>query len=190
MTKFTEDLEKASISAAKILRADVTSDDDVLAYREMRQEADFVAETYHLLRSTDNRYRAEDFFLEYIYPEKVMLWSKKRRLKPDLIYEAKDGDEVVEFKTLWDGDIEEGSSKIKSARKGIISKYLTKLKAYRKLPNEIASLTLVIAYLGPENAGNGQRFALNQFKDSILDFISDYNKLRKELKSELRIIIC
>ena len=36
MTKFTEDLEKASMSAAKILRSDVTSDDGDRAYREMR----------------------------------------------------------------------------------------------------------------------------------------------------------
>ena len=190
MTKFTEDLEKASMSAAKILRSDVTSDDGDRAYREMRQEADFVAETYHLLRSMNNKYQAEDFFLEYIYPKKVKMWNNERRLKPDLIYEGKDGDEVVEFKALWDGDIEGVSSKIISARKGIISKYMTKLLAYRKLPNKIVSLTLVFAYLGPENMDNGQHFALNQFKDSIIDFIPDYGKLSKESKSELRVIVC
>ena len=190
MTKFTEDLEKASMSAAKILRSDVTSDNGDRAYREMRQEADFVAETYHLLRSMNNKYQAEDFFLEYIYPKKVKMWNNERRLKPDLIYEGKDGDEVVEFKALWDGDIEGDSSKIKSARKGIISKYMTKLLAYRKLPNKIVSLTLVFAYLGPENMDNGQHFALNQFKDSIIDFIPDYGKLSKESKSELRVIVC
>ena len=190
MTVFTEDLKKASITTAKVLRADVTSDDDVLAYREMRQEADFVAETYHLLRSMNNKYRAEDFFLEYIYPEKVKVWSNKRRLKPDLIYEGKDVDEVVEFKALWDGDIEEGSSKIKSAKKGIITKYLTKLLAYKKLPNDIASLTLVIAYLGPEIGDKSLRFAINQFKDSIIDSISDYDKLGKESKTELPVLVC
>ena len=190
MTKFTEDLEKASMSAAKILRSDVTSDDGDRAYREMRQEADFVAETYHLLRSMNNKYQAEDFFLEYIYPKKVKMWNNERRLKPDLIYEGKDGDEVVEFKALWDGDIEGDSSKIKSARKGIISKYMTKLLAYRKLPNKIVSLTLVFAYLGPENVDNGQHFSLNSFKDSIIDFIPDYGKFSKESKPELRVIVC
>ena len=47
MTRFTENLEKAAASAAEILRSDVTSDDEVIVYRQMRQEAHFVAETYH-----------------------------------------------------------------------------------------------------------------------------------------------
>lgn len=190
MTKFTDDLEKACITAAQILRADVTSEDDTRKYREMRQEANFVAEAYHVLRGMNKRYQAEDFFLEYMYPKKVSLWSKKRRLKPDLIYETNDGDEVVEFTAFWDGNIKRGDSKIIPTGKGVISKYLTKLKAYRKLPNKITSLTLVIAYLGPENVGKGQSFDPKQFKDSILNSISNYGILRKELSSEVHIIIC
>ncbi len=187
MTRFTEDLEEASTLAAKILRSDVTSDDEVRAYRQMRQEAHFVAETYHLLR---NKNRGEDFFLEYIYPEKVRVWDKERRLKPDLIYETIDGDEVVEFRVLWDGDIEANTSKIKSSSKGIISKYVTKLVAYRKLPNKIASLTLVIAYLGPENLDNGKHFAMKSFKDSIIYFTSEYSTLMEKSKPEVRVIVC
>ena len=51
MTVFTEHLKAASTSAAKVLRSDVKSEDEVSRYREMRQEANFVAEVYHLLRS-------------------------------------------------------------------------------------------------------------------------------------------
>ena len=190
MTVFTEDLKTASVSAARALRADVTSDDYVRRYMEMRQEADFVAETYHLLRSLAGKYNAEDFFLEYIYQEKVKSGSKEKRLKPDLIYEGKDGDEVVEFKAMWDGDIEKGGSKIKAVRRGIITKYFTKLLSYRDLPNKIASLTLVIAYLGPEMVDNETHFDLNQFKDSILASISNHDKLRESSNPELQIIIC
>jgi len=187
MTGFTEDLEKAADAAAKILRNDVTSDDDVRVYREMRQEADFVAETYHILR---NKYRAEDFFLEYVYREKVKVWDKERHLKPDLIYETKEGDEVVEFRVLWDGDIEADTSKIKSSRKGLISRYVTKLMAYRKLPNKIASLTLVIAYLGPEKLDKRQRFAIDTFKESITGLVHDYSKMMRESAPELRVVVC
>ena len=66
MTKFTNDLEKTSALAANILRADMPTIDDVLAYREVRLETNFVAQTYHFLRSLGNRYKAEDSFLEYM----------------------------------------------------------------------------------------------------------------------------
>ena len=190
MTVFTEHLKAASMAAAKVLRSDVKSEDGVSRYREMRQEANFVAEVYHLLRSTNERYIAEDFFLEYLYPKKVKVGSKEKRLKPDLIYGGKDGDEVVEFRVFWDGDVEEGSSHIKAIRNGIITKYFAKLLSYRELPDKIASLTLVVAYLGPEIADDKTPFDLDLFKDSVIASISNYDKLKRERKPEVQVIVC
>ena len=190
MTVFTEHLKAASMEAAKVLRSDVKSEDEVSRYREMRQEANFVAEVYHLLRITNERYIAEDFFLEYIYPKKVKVGSKEKRLKPDLIFGGMDGDEVVEFRVFWDGDVEEGSSHIKAIRKGIITKYFAKLLSYRELPDKIASLTLVIAYLGPEIADDKTPFDLDLFKNSVIASISNYDKFRGKQKPEVQVIVC
>ena len=90
---------------------------------------------------------------------------------------------------MWGGDIENGSTNLKAVRKGIITNYLTKLLSYRDLPNKIVSLTFIIVYLEPEMADKGQHYDLDQFRDSILDSISNHNKFRESLYPGLLIII-
>jgi hypothetical protein len=186
---FTEDLRTASVTAAKALRSDLTSDVYVIMNMEMRQEADLVAETYHLLRSLNGKYKTRDFFLDYIYQKNVKLRIKEKRLKRDLIYKGQSWDAIVEFKNMWGGDIENGRTNLKAVRKGIITNYLTKLLSYRDLPNKIVSLTFIIVYLEPEMADKGQHYDLDQFRDSILDSISNHNKFRESLYPGLLIII-
>jgi hypothetical protein len=189
MTAFTDDLEKASMSAAKVLRADVNSKDIDRKYREMRQEATFVAEVYHLLREGYGKHRAEDFFLEYVYPDKIESGDKKKKLKPDLIYEGKNGDEVVEFKVFWNGDLN-GRSYVNKNAQIIIRTYFDKLLSYRNLPNNIVSLTLVFAYVGPNTLNDNSRYNLDQFVSSVMETIPEYRKMSEKKQPEIRVIVC
>lgn len=190
MTAFTDNLKKASNSAAKSLRDDVNSEDIERRYREMRQEANFVAETYHLLRGSIGNYPISSLFMEYVYPGKVKAGDKKKKLKPDLIYGGKNGDEVVEFRALWDGDFYKGTWKIKGEPQKIIKKYYSKLLKYKSLEEKAVSLTLVVAYLGPEELDGRGHFDLTQFRGSVMKQIPNQSKLSGKNDPEIHVIVC
>lgn len=190
MTAFTDNLEKASTSASKALRAEIKSEDSKRRYREMRQEANFVAETYHLLRGPIGNYGLSNLFMEYEYPDKVKSEDKEKKLRPDLIYDGKNGDEVVEFRAFWDGDFYKGGWEIRANPQKVIKTYYSKLSHYKSLPDRIISLTLVVAYLGPEKLDDKKPFDLMQFRNSIMKQIPDYRKAIGKKNPEINVIIC
>lgn len=160
MSKFTEDLKMVCFSAAEDFRSYVVSEDDERRHREMRQEAQFVAEIYHRLQTLD--YISNELFMEYLYSA-IQINGKKRKLKPDLILENEFGDEVLEFGVFWDGDLYKNGSSLIGTAQNKVQNYYTKLLAYRELPNKISTLTVMFAYLGPDVLENGSTFAIDDF---------------------------
>lgn len=190
MTAFTDNLEKASTSASKALRSEIKSEDSERRYREMRQEANFVAETYHLLRGSIGNYPISNIFMEYQYPSKIKTVDGEKNLRPDLIYDGMNGDEVVEFMAFWDGNFCKGTMEITAESRNVIEKYYSKLLTYKSLPDRIVSLTLVVAYLGPEELEGRVHFNLTQFRGSVMKQIPNQSKLSGKNDPEIHVIVC
>lgn len=192
MSKFTVDLKEICDNAARDFGAFVVGKNEARRHREMRQEAQFVSEVYHrlLLRN----YESRTLFMEYLYPQ-IEIEGEQHKLKPDLIFESEQGDEVVEFRAFWDGDLEESGSSIKSTPQRIVQEYWEKLQLYTKLPNRISSLTLVVAYLGPGVTVGGNKksqwdFNFGEFRHSIeLHCRSDKGE-RSTRKIPIEVIAC
>lgn len=116
------------------LRNNVVSKDEERLHREQWQEAQFVAEVYHLLRAIG--YDSGNLFMEYYFPQ-IKVKNRNRRLKPDLIYERDGYDHVVEFKVFWDSDLYKNSSMINGTAKNIVAKYYDKMLLYSLLKQPI-----------------------------------------------------
>ena len=170
INSFLTDLKRAVDESAKTLRKNVVSEDLDLKYREQRQEAQFVSEVYHNLRN--NEYKSKTLFMEYSY-QPIELDGKRKRLKPDLIFESEGYDHVVEFKVFWEGDIEKNSSKIKDRQKDTtLTRYYEKMLMYSLIQDKkIKSLYLVFAYVGPSKTEDGIYFNTKVFDTSISDYI-------------------
>ena len=164
------------------------SEDTDRRYREQRQEAQFVSEVYHSLRN--NGYEAESLFMEYSYPA-FELEGKKKRLKPDLIFESNGYDHVVEFKVFWEGDREANSSKISKRQKDTtIKKYYEKMLLYSRLKDQpIKNLYLVFTYVDPSKIENGKAFNAQEFYKSVSTYVLDMESKKKETEIPIKVII-
>lgn len=177
MNKFVQDLQYASNAAAKELRKNVESDEEERRHREQRQEAQLVAEVYCILRG--DGYSSKELFMEYLYTP-ITVNGIERKLKPDLIYEKDGADDVVEFRVFWEGDLYKNSSSINGTAQGIVQTYFEKIKLYPGLPHRIASVSLVLAYVGPEKISDTTTFDFKEFSDTI------HESIKKDFKSEVK----
>ncbi len=168
MSNFVQDLQD-SLTAAEELRKNVKSDDWERRHREQRQEAQLVAEVYRILRGKG--YSSGELFMECLY-KPISIDGVTKKLKPDLIYENGEADEVVEFRVFWEGDLFKNSSSINGTAQGTVQKYYEKLMLYQRLPR-IASTSLVFAYLGPEKLAENYSFSPKQFRTSVLESIKE-----------------
>lgn len=165
MNRFLSDLKEFIPESAEKLRNGVVSKEEERLHREQRQEAQFVAEVYHLLR--EKGYNQDSLFMEYYYPQ-IYVKKRNRRLKPDLIYESDGCDYVAEFKVFWDGDLYGNSSRINGTAQEIVKNYYNKMLLYSLLNLPIKCTYLVFAYLGPIKRNKGIKFDVSDFSKSIL----------------------
>jgi hypothetical protein len=186
LKNFKEELKAACKRSADELRKSVvTKTDENRLYREQRQEAQMVAETYHKLLKSG--YKTSEFFLEYVYK----VDGVKRKLKPDLIFEENGFDNIVEFKVFWEGDIDE-NSQIRRKKDGKLFKStidkidLNKIQLYHENSRflNIRSICLVLAYVGPNFLDNRRSFSLKSFEKSFGDILEKMGKLDSE------VIVC
>lgn len=150
--------------SAEELRNNVVSGEEERLHREQRQEAQFVAEVYHLLR--EKGYSSDSLFMEYYYPQ-INVKKRNRRLKPDLIYERDGSDHVAEFKVFWEGDLYENSSKINGTAQDVVKNYYNKMLLYSLLKQPITCTYLVFAYIGPMKRGKNIKFDVSDFSKSV-----------------------
>lgn len=183
MNRFLSDLKKFIPESAEKLRNNIESDERL--HREQRQEAQFVAEVYHLLR--EKGYDSKSLFMEYYYPQ-INENNEKKRLKPDLIYESDECDHVAEFKVFWEGDLYENSSKINGTAQHVVERYYDKMLLYSRLKKPITCTYLVFAYVGPMKRGKGIKFDASDFSKSISDKLKALQPVKKKSNLPIEII--
>lgn len=189
MRNFVNDLKVFGTTAAKKLREDVKTGDKTIRYREMRQEAQVVAEVYHMLRKSG--YDIDGLFLEYVYGTPVENGNNKQKLKPDMIYSHNGVAEVAEFRVFWDGDLyKRNPSAINGTAQNIITEYWKKLLAYSKLPNAISSCSLVVCYLGPNFLENSKEFSMAKFSSSVSSCLGLDKESQEMDRIQYNAIVC